>query len=136
MKSLFCLVILLASMSSYAQSRGGGRIDIGGGRTTIRVEVGNDRTDMNQNERIRRLEEAVRDLQNQVYDLRDQPQHTTVKVNVCSLKTTFDGTFIGKASTRTEAEAMARNKCENARASFCSSSRVDCEVVDEVITVR
>ena len=137
MKFLFCLVLLSVTVSSFAQTRpSSGRIDLGGGRSTIRVDIGTGRTDANQNDRIRRLEEAVRDLQYQVYDLRDQPQTTIIRTNVCSLKTSFDGVFVGRGSTRVEAEAQARNKCQNARASFCTSTRVDCEVVDEVVTLR
>jgi hypothetical protein len=139
MKALIALAILAISISSFAQSRGGSRsdsrIDLGGGRTTVRIDLGT-RTDMDQNARIRMLEEAVRDLQYQVYDLRDQPQTTVVRTNVCSLKTSFDGTFIGKAATRVEAEADARNKCERARAGFCGSTKVNCEIVEEVVSIR
>jgi len=136
MKTLIAMLVLVTATTSFAQSRrDNGRIEIGNGRSTVRITV-NDRVDSNQNERIRRLEEAVRDLQNQVYDLRDQPQTTIVRMNVCSLKSTFDGTFIGKASTRIEAEAEARNKCERARVNFCSTTRVNCEVVDELVTIR
>jgi hypothetical protein len=137
MKFVMCLVLLSISLSSFAQSRSSNpRIDLGGGRSTIRVDIGTDRTDANQNERIRRLEEAVRDLQYQVYDLRDQPQTTVITMNVCSLRTAFGGVFVGRAITRVEAEAQARNKCQNARVSFCTNTRVDCEIVNEVVTIR
>jgi hypothetical protein len=137
MKFMIALIVLVSSVSTFAQSRNSdGRVEIGGGRSTVRIVVGNDRQDANQNDRIRRLEQAVRDLQDQVFDLRDQPQTTIVRTNVCSLKTTFDGTFIGKASTRTEAEAQVRNKCESAGAAFCSSTKVNCEIVEEVVSVR
>lgn len=138
MKALLALVVLSITVSSFAQTRTSSsrtRIDLGGGRSTVRIDLGT-RTDLDQNARIRMLEEAVRDLQYQVYDLRDQPQTTVVRMNVCSLQTSFDGVFVGRASSRVEAEAIARNNCERGRGSFCSSARVNCEVVDEIVNVR
>jgi hypothetical protein len=84
-------------------------------------------------QRLRNLEAAVRDLQDQVYDLRMPRQGRVVTSVVCSLKTAFDGTFVGKASTKIEAEAIARNKCEAARASFCNSTKFNCETVQEEV---
>lgn len=132
MKLLFGLLLVATTLTATAQSRDRetGRIELRDGNTTVRISV-NERRDLNL--RVRMLEEAVRDLQAQVYDLRDQPRSRVVKSVVCALKTNFDGTFIGKASTRLEAEAIARSKCRDADASFCSTTEVQCEKQDEVI---
>lgn len=132
MKLLFGLLLVATTLTATAQTRNRdtGRIELGDGNTTVRISV-NERQDLNL--RVRMLEEAVRDLQAQVYDLRDQPRSRVVSSMVCALRTNFDGTFIGKASTRLEAESIARSKCKDARASFCSSTEVQCEKQDEVI---
>jgi len=135
MKALFALVLVVASLTASAQSRRDDRLDgriiFRDGRSTVRISV-NDRNDVNL--RIRMLEEAVRDLQAQVYDLRDaEPRTRIVTTHVCSMSTSFNGTFIGKASSRVEAEAVTRQNCSRSRESFCSSNRVNCEVVQEEV---
>lgn len=135
MKALFALVLVVASLTASAQNRRDDRLDgriiFRDGRSTIRISV-NERNDANL--RIRMLEEAVRDLQAQVYDLRDaEPRTRIVTTNVCSMTTTFNGTFIGKASTKIEAEAITRQNCSRSRESFCASNRVNCEVIQEEV---
>lgn len=136
MKALFALVLVVASLTASAQNRRNddrldGRIIFRDGRSTVRISV-NERNDVNL--RIRMLEEAVRDLQAQVYDLRDaEPRTRVVTTHVCSMTTSFNGTFIGKASTKIEAEAVTRQNCSRSRESFCSSNRVNCEVIQEEV---
>lgn len=136
MKAFFALFLVLTSLVASADDRRGDRLDgriiFRDGRSTVRIAV-NERREMEL--RIRLLEEAVRDLQEQVYDLRDaQPRTRVVTTHVCSLKTPFNGVFIGKASTRTEAEALARQKCSRSEEAFCSSRSVNCEVVQEEVS--
>lgn len=136
MKALLALIIITASLTASAQSRHSeGRIDLRSGDSTIRISVGNDRDrDLQLTKRVRMLEEAVRDLQAQVYDLRDEPRRErTVTTVVCSLSTPFNGTFIGKASSQTEAEALANRNCEKSGASFCYSYKPKCEKVVEYV---
>lgn len=135
MKALFALVLVVTSLAASAQSRRDDRLDgriiFRDGRSTVRISI-NERNDVNL--RIRMLEEAVRDLQAQVYDLRDaEPRTRIVTTHVCSMNTSFNGTFIGKASTRIEAEAVTRQNCSRSRESFCSSNRVNCEVIQEEV---
>lgn len=136
MKVLFALLMIVTAVTASAQSRPGrndrdGRIILRDGNTTVRIGI-NDRSDTAI--RIRLLEEAVRDLQAQVYDLRDEPRTQVVTMHVCTMNTTFNGSFIGKASSKIEAESITRNNCQrHGRESFCSSNRVTCERVDEVV---
>src|SRR5665648_295931 len=112
MKILLALIVVLTSLSVSAQSRSNRtspRMTLRDGHSIVRIVI-DDREDLSH--RVRRLEEAVMDLQDQVYDLRDQPRTRIVKTQVCTLKRTFHGTFIGKAQTQIEAEAIARNQCE------------------------
>ena len=126
MKKLLVLVLALASLSAFAQYRSDeGRITTRDGRTTVRISIGDNRNG-NVNQRIRLLEEAVRDLQDMVYDLQDSNRRPRIAY-VCVMNTSFDGTFIGKGSTKLEAEAITRQNCEAGRARFCSSTRVTCE---------
>jgi hypothetical protein len=135
MKALFALVLIVTSLSASAQNRRDDRLDgriiFRDGRSTVRISI-NERQDTAL--RIRMLEEAVRDLQAQVYDLRDaEPRTRIVTTHVCSMTTTFNGTFIGKASTRIEAEAVTRQNCSRSRESFCSSNTVRCETIQEEV---
>jgi hypothetical protein len=139
MKTFMALIFLCSSLTASAQQSGrnrgeSGRIVLRDGQTTVRISV-NDNDQLQY--RVRLLEEAVRDLQAQVYDLRDSEQRTRIiKTFVCSMVTPFNGTFIGKASTKTEAEAITRQKCSIARVSFCSSNVVNCEAVTEEVVIR
>ncbi len=136
MKVVIAILFVVASLTASAQRNNGGRGGLDGriilrdGQSTVRISI-NERNDTAI--RIRLLEEAVRDLQAQVYDLRDVPATRIVKMHVCSLKTDFRGTFIGKAQTQIEAEANARNSCSIAGAPFCSSTRVTCQIQEEVV---
>lgn len=140
--SLLLLTIVLSSVSAFAQrdrdprnNNGRGTVVLRDGRSVVRIEVG-DNNDRETAMRIRRLEQAVRDLQEQVYDLRDsEPRTRTVTTHVCSMTTAFDGTFIGKASTKIEAQGLALQNCEKAKASFCSSSVISCEAVQEEVSL-
>ncbi len=126
-------------MARYRPGPGGrgdgrhdGRIDLRNGQSTIRINI-NERTSMEI--RMRLMEEAVRDLQAQVYDLRDEPTTRVVSSYVCTMNTTFYGSYIGKAGTEIEATANARNSCiRGGREMFCSSNRVLCSRQDQVIT--
>jgi hypothetical protein len=139
MKTLFAMILVVASLSASAQRNGGrndgGRIVLRDGQTTVRIGI-NDNQELQH--RVRLLEEAVRDLQAQVYDLRDaEPRTRVVTTHVCSMTTTFNGTFIGKASSRIEAEAISRQKCQtNGREHFCASNRVNCDQVTEEVVIR
>jgi hypothetical protein len=137
MKVLLALMMVMTCLTASAQSRRGeGRIDLRNGDSTVRISIGNDRDNSYLlTRRVRLLEEAVRDLQDQVYDLREneRPRERSERVVVCSLKTSFRGTYIGKASTRLEAEALARNNCQRAGAPFCSSEEVKCEARDVIV---
>ena len=127
MKVLFALLMIVTSMAASAQYRPEreGRIILRDGNSTVRISV-NERSAMEI--RMRLLEEAVRDLQAQVYDLRDEPRTREVAIQICSLATSFNGTFIGKASTALEAEANARNSCHASRKEqFCNVLRVTCQ---------
>ena len=139
MKAFFALVLIVTSLSASAQQRRDerdARIVMRDGRSTVRISI-NDNRNTDVNLRIRMLEEAVRDLQAQVYDLQDtQVQTRVVTTHVCSMSTTFYGTFIGKASSKVESEAITRQKCSQSRESFCSSNRVNCEVVQEEVVIR
>jgi hypothetical protein len=135
MKALFALVLVITSLAASAQNRRDDRLDgriiFRDGRSTVRISI-NERNDVNL--RIRMLEEAVRDLQAQVYDLRDaEPRTRIVTTHVCSMTTSFNGTFIGKASTRIEAEAVTRQNCSRSREAFCSSNSVRCETIQEEV---
>jgi len=137
MKSLLVLLALTLTTSAFARD---GRINTNDGGTIIRIEVGNDReSDTREtSKRIARLERAVRELQNRVYDLEDdqRPQTREQKVVTCALKTSFNGTFIGKASTKLEAQSIAIQQCEVAKASFCDfnlSQTLKCEESIEIV---
>ena len=140
MKALFALVLVISSLAANAQirdhrdNRVDGRIIFRDGRSTVRIAI-NDRQDMAL--RIRLLEEAVRDLQAQVYDLRDaEPRTRIVTTHVCSMTTTFNGTFIGKAQSRIEAEAITRQNCQRqGRESFCASNRVTCYHIQYYVVI-
>ncbi|WPU64733.1 hypothetical protein [Peredibacter starrii] len=141
------LSVVLSSLSAFAQSRrddrrddrkDGGTVVLRDGRSIVRIEVGDDRDDRDTLMRVRRLEQAVRDLQDKVYELQanSAPRTRIVTTHVCSVTTNFDGTFVGKASTRVEAEALARQKCQNQRVAFCTNANVTparCEVVQEEV---
>lgn len=136
MKALFALVLIVTSLSASAQNRRDDRLDgriiFRDGRSTVRISI-NERQDTAL--RIRMLEEAVRDLQAQVYDLRDaEPRTRVVTTHICSMTTSFNGTFIGKASSRIEAEAVTRQNCARSRESFCASNRVNCEAIQEEVS--
>lgn len=151
MKKIISLVlvlsVVLSSLSAFAQARrddrrddrqGQGTVVLRDGRSIVRIEVGDDRDDRDTLMRVRRLEQAVRDLQDKVYELQTNsaPRTRTVTTHVCSITTNFDGTFVGKASSRVEAEALARQKCQNQRVSFCTNTNVTparCEVVQEEV---
>ena len=144
--SVLLLAIVLSSVSAFAQrndrdprnnnnNNGRGTVVLRDGRSVVRIEVG-ENNDRETALRLRRLEQAVRDLQEQVYDLRDsEPRTRIVTTHVCSMTTSFDGTFVGKASSKIEAEALTRQKCQNARVAFCSSTVVRCEVVQEEVSL-
>lgn len=132
---IFGILLLLGlSFEAFSQSRSSGRTTLRDGTSIVRIEVGT--SDRDQAIRIRNLEQAVRDLQYRIYDLElnDSVNRTrTVEMYVCSLKTSFNGVFVGKATTQTEAQAQAINSCQRAKASFCTSTRVDCERTVEQI---
>lgn len=130
------LLALTALSTAYAQRvDADGRFRTRDGQSIIRISVGDSRSDRDLANRVRRLEQAVMDMQNRIYDLEasDTPRTRPVDIFVCSLKTSFDGTFIGKANTKTEAEAITRNNCERGGGSFCSSARVTCERTVEYV---
>lgn len=110
------------SLTAFARD---GRDD----RPVIRISVGQDRN-QDVHRRIQRLEEAVRDLQDMVYDLQDDQRERVVREHVCVLKTTFDGSFIGKGSTRVEAQANAVTACKRGRGSFCERTEQTCEIAE------
>jgi|GEM_PF-6032921 len=133
MIKLISIFFLLSSLSSFAQiqqRRPAPAPDYGRG-------PGTEISDLQY--RVRTLEAVVQELQYQLRELQNQgprgprgPQRPEPRIiNVCVLKTNFDGTFIGKSVSRLEAETIARNECERARASFCGSTQVKCEEVRE-----
>ncbi len=125
-KSLFILALAFISTASFAQDFG--NLTLNDGKTIFRISVGNERdTDSrSQSQRIARLERAVRELQNRVYDLEDssRPSGREVTTYTCTLPTSFNGVFIGKASTVAEARAMASNNCSASGAMFCDDHRI------------
>jgi hypothetical protein len=141
MKSLLVLLALTLTTSAFARDNiRDGRLVTNSGGTIIRIEVGNERdTDSRATmKRMVQLERAVRELQNRVYDLEDdaRPQTREQKVVTCALRTSFNGTFIGKATTKLEAQSIAIQQCERAQASFCDfnlSQRLTCEESIEVV---
>lgn len=139
MKSLLVLLALTLTASAFARDTyRDGRVGTNDGGTIIRIEVGNDReSDTREtSKRIARLERAVRELQNRVYDLEDdqRPQTREVKIYTCAVTTSFDGTFIGKATTELEARSIAIQRCDAAKANFCTfSSSMRCDSSIEVV---
>jgi len=148
LKTLLVLLALSLSVTSFAGDRdgrndrdprngGGGRIDLRDGTTIVRIDIGDEReTDSRaMMKRVANLERAVRELQNRVYDLEDDARPTTREVTVwtCSLPTSFDGTFVGKGKTETEARAAASNACTAKRSPFCSDFNIKkCEATKEI----
>lgn len=130
------LLALMGLSTAFAQRDLDGRVRTRDGHSIIRITVGDSRSDRDLVNRVRRLEQAVMDLQDRIYDLEanDRPITRAVNVYVCSMTTSFDGTFVGKASTKIEAEAITRSKCTQARAAFCGSNTVQCERTIEYIT--
>ena len=133
MKKFLAVMIVLTASSVFAQDYSPSE-----GRRIIRIEVGNERNNNDSREmgqRIMRLERAVRELQNKVYDLEETtPRSREVTVITCSLPTSFDGIFIGKASTETEARANAVNNCKRSGAAFCDDRYIRrCETSRETV---
>ena len=114
------LLMIISSFSAFARND---RDD----KPIVRISIGQDRN-QDAHRRIQRLEEAVRDLQDMVYDLQDDRRDRIISEHVCVLKTNFDGSFIGKGSTRIEAEANAVRACKKADVSFCERSKQICEL--------
>ena len=89
-----------------------------------------------QSQRVVRLERAVRELQNRVYDLEDSSRTSRREVTIytCTLPTSFEGTFIGKATTLAEARAITVNQCNQGGGFPCRDGRIEtCEKSSEVI---
>ncbi|MFW7380212.1 MAG: hypothetical protein ACOH5I_15470 [Oligoflexus sp.] len=80
-------------------------------------------------DRLRRLETAVRELQNEVWELRRENDYFKSQQHryACYIQTPFDGTFLGRGTTRIEATALALNQCEAKAQSWCKEQRVKCE---------
>ncbi len=143
MKKLVALVLTLVSISAFAQRDGGrggrsdGRLDIGDGRSIIRIDIGDDRDDRDMLRRLHRMEQAVRELQDQVYQLSTlPPAPRTIDVYVCSGR--FDmvrgGVIIEKASSKTEAQAKVIRTCaqrDNGSTFWCDRSSITCELTQE-----
>lgn len=122
-KTILIMMTLLMAVSSLSAFARNDRDD----RPIIRISVGQDRN-QDAHKRIQRLEEAVRDLQDMVYDLQDDRRDRVINEHVCVLKTNFDGSFIGKGSTKIEAEANAVAACRRGGAAFCERTKQNCEV--------
>lgn len=141
MKSLLILLALTLTTSAFARDNNrDGRMGTNNGGTIIRIEVGSERDSDSRAvmRRMMQLERAVRELQNRVYDLEDdaRPQTREQKIVTCALKSSFNGTFIGKASTQIEAQSIAIQQCERAKASFCDfalNQNLRCEESIEVV---
>lgn len=129
MMIVFALMMTAMSLSAVARDYRDSRDD----RPVVRISVGQDRN-QDTHRRIQRLEEAVRDLQDMVYDLQDDRRDRVITEHVCALKTNFQGTFIGKGSTKTEAQANAVNACKRSGAAFCESTQQQCEKTE--VSVR
>ncbi len=121
------------SVSAFAQSRvRNGNIDLGNGRSTIRIEIGDDRDDREMLRRVRNLESAVRDLQDQVYQLQSQPR--TISLHVCSANIFSVGTIVAKAESRIESIASVMAQCDRRGGGiFCKERDIRCEVSVERI---
>ena len=122
MMLVFALMLTTMSLGAFARDD----------RPMIRISVTQDRN-QDLHKRIQRLEEAVRDLQDMVYDLQDDRRDRVVREHVCVLKTSFDGSFIGRGSTKIEAEANAVSACKRSRASFCESVKQTCDISEVVV---
>jgi hypothetical protein len=133
MKFVVAMLLSLVTVSAFAQSRvRNGSIDLGNGRSTIRIEIGDDRDDREMLRRVRNLERAVRDLQDQVYQLQAQPR--TITLNVCSGNFFSVGTIVGKAESRVEAVARVMDECNRRGGGiFCKERDVKCEISEERI---
>lgn len=131
------MLTLLSSTASFARSSDvTGSITLRDGGSVVRINVGreDDRDSRSMAIRLRRLESAVRELQNRVYELEDEGRGREVTVHTCSLPTSFEGTFIGKGSTRVEARANAVNACERGGGFPCSESRIKaCETSTQIV---
>lgn len=137
MKTILVLLALSLSFSAMARDERGS-IELRDGKTILRIDVGNERDQDSRAmaRRIVNLERAVRELQNRVYDLEEdtRPVYSReVVVHVCALKTSFNGTFIGKASSETESRASVVQKCKNGGAAFCESTPINCERTVEIV---
>jgi hypothetical protein len=128
MKFVVAMLVSLITASAFAQSRvRDGRIDLGNGRSTIRIEIGDDRDEREMLRRVRNLERAVRDLQDQVYQLQSQPR--TISLHVCSGNFFSVGSIVGKAESRTESVASVIDQCNRRGGGiFCNERDVKCEV--------
>jgi len=80
-------------------------------------------------DRLRRLEMAMRELQKEVWDLRRENDYYKAQQHryACYLQTPFDGTFLGRGTTRVEATALALNQCAAKAQNWCKEQRVKCE---------
>lgn len=147
MKKIISLVlvlsVVLSSLSAFAQSRrddrrddrqGSGTVVLRDGRSIVRIEVGDDRDDRDTLMRVRRLEQAVRDLQDKVYELQTNSAPRTQTVYVCSGDIFHVGFVMGKATSRTEAKAIALRQCQTKGGGiFCKESEISCEQTEERI---
>lgn len=136
-KSLVLFTLALISTSTFAKDYTGG-MSLRDGSRIIRIDIGkeNDSDTRQLSKRVLQLERAVRELQNRVYDIEEdsRPSYREVKVVTCVLPTSFNGTFIGKASTEVEARALAVNNCKKGRGSFCNDNSITrCETSTEVV---
>lgn len=99
-----------------------------GGRDVIRIEVDEESVPSNSvrgtgdiqaenlklRRRVQRLEMAVRQLQDRTFSLETRPQVASAPANnfTCFIKTTFEGTMIGKGSSEVEAKGNALKECD------------------------
>lgn len=128
MKKLSFLFLALAMItgSVFAQRDMGGSINLRDGRTTVRINVGDDRDDRDMLMRIRRLEQAVRDLQDKVYDLQSAPR--TQQVVVCSGDFFSVGMVMAKAPSEIEARGSVIAQCQAKNGGiFCKDRDIKCQ---------
>lgn len=96
-------------------------------RTTSELHAENSRL----RKRVQRLEMAVRQLQDRTFNLEVSNNRPTVtlapKEHTCYLKTTFEGTMMGKGGSEAEARAKALQECDNKNGGLsCKEENLRC----------
>lgn len=118
MKAFIASVLLMSSVTTFAQQNGGNY------PTNVWVDLNNTKE---LEYRVQLLEQAVRNLQAQINNQRyNEPRQRQV-IHVCSF-ITANGVFSGEGKTEPQARAQAISQCiQNGRDYNCDKIRQTCE---------